>query len=334
MRRGTLERIVDDAEGFRRTAILSTALELGVFPAIGEGCDTTKALSKKIGASERGLEILLDALVGMRLLVKKHHKSYRLARTSKLLLLPDRRTYIGDSLRLIANPVMWEAMSSLPAAVVRGTPVVKGCSLTGGWSQEYARLSAPFAHRAAKDLYAVVRHIGIKKGGRVLDVGCGCGVYGLTCIKGDRKSRLVCCDSGPVLTVAKEQALKMGLALRTSFVPGDAFKTDLKGQYDVIIASFLFHEFGTADCKRLARRLRQALRPGGMLVVHDFIPDEDRKRREVPLLFAPILLTSTMEGRLYSAAELKEMLQECGFLRFRIRNLQSESTCVIATFSS
>ena len=66
----------------------------------------------------------------------------------------------------------------------------------------------------------------------------------------------------------------------------------------------------------------------------DFIPDEDRKRREVPLLFAPILLTSTMEGRLYSAAELKEMLQECGFLRFRIRNLQSESTCVIATFSS
>ena len=163
-------------------------------------------------------------------------------------------------------------MSSLTAAVVRGTPVVKGCSLTGGWSQEYARLSAPFAHRAAKDLYAVVRHIGIKKGGRVLDVGCGCGVYGLTCIKGDRKSRLVCCDSGPVLTVAKEQALKMGLALRTSFVPGDAFKTDLKGQYDVIIASFLFHEFGTADCKRLARRLRQALRPGGMLVVHGLYP--------------------------------------------------------------
>ena len=116
MRRGTSERIVDDAEGYRRTAILSTALELGVFPAIREGCDTTKALSKKIGASERGLEILLDALVGMRLLFKKHHRNYRLARTSEQLLLPDRRAYIGESLRLIANPVMWEAMSNLTAA--------------------------------------------------------------------------------------------------------------------------------------------------------------------------------------------------------------------------
>ena len=126
----------------------------------------------------------------------------------------------------------------------------------------------------------------------------------------------------------------MGLSLRTLFLSGDAFKTDLKGQYDVVIASFLFHEFGISDCRRLARKLRRALRPGGLLVVHDFIPDEDRQRREVPLLFAPVLLTSTMEGRLYSAPELKVMLQECGFSRFRIRNLQSESACVIATFSS
>ena len=36
MRDGTRKRILDDAEGYRRTAVLMTSIDLGVFGSIAE----------------------------------------------------------------------------------------------------------------------------------------------------------------------------------------------------------------------------------------------------------------------------------------------------------
>ena len=56
------ERFFDMAFAFERTAAINTAVELELFTAIGEGADTTAAIAKRCGASERGTRILCDFL--------------------------------------------------------------------------------------------------------------------------------------------------------------------------------------------------------------------------------------------------------------------------------
>ena len=331
MRDGTRKRILDDAEGYRRTAVLMTSIDLGVFASIAEAPYTEEALAKKIGASRRGIRILLDALVGMKLLAKENDK-YRLTNSSKHTLVPDRPSYMGDMIQLIAHPMMWTAMAGLKTSVLSGEPVIDGSSYGGVFFEELANLSDSISRPAARTLYEIARSMGLKQGAKVLDVACGSGIYGLTCIEHDESSLLVCCDNERVLEIAKHYASEMRLIDRTSFLPGDAFDIDLGDGYDLIVVSFFFHHFDNKKCKTLARKLKRSLRNGGFLAIHDYIPDDRRQKRQTPLLFAPVLLASTPTGELYSYAEFKEMLQKSGFSKFTIRHLQppSESSVVIA----
>jgi ubiquinone/menaquinone biosynthesis C-methylase UbiE len=112
---------------------------------------------------------------------------------------------------------------------------------------------------------AVFPNLPVKKGDRVLDVGCG---FGDTAIKlarivGDEGEvvGIDCCDA--FLDLAGEDAAKEGLK-NISFMRGDAEIALPEGEFD-----FVFARFGTmffANPVAGLRNMRKALRPGGRMV--------------------------------------------------------------------
>jgi ubiquinone/menaquinone biosynthesis C-methylase UbiE len=112
---------------------------------------------------------------------------------------------------------------------------------------------------------AVFPNLPVKKGDRVLDVGCG---FGDTAIKlarivGDEGEvvGIDCCDA--FLDLAGEDAAKAGLK-NISFMRGDAEIALPEGEFD-----FVFARFGTmffANPVAGLRNMRKALRPGGRMV--------------------------------------------------------------------
>jgi len=96
--------------------------------------------------------------------------------------------------------------------------------------------------------------------------------------------------------------------------PGDIFTADLGSGYDLAIASQIYHHFDVGQNVKLSRRILESLRPGGELVIHDAIPDEQRAERSFPLFFAVVMLATTDHGDTFTFAQYREMLERAGFV--------------------
>ena len=75
------EIVFDTLFAYQRSAALKSAIELEVFTAIDEGEQTSAAIAKRCGASERGTRMLCDFLTTLGLL-SKSGSTYQLAAES------------------------------------------------------------------------------------------------------------------------------------------------------------------------------------------------------------------------------------------------------------
>ncbi|MCW5557816.1 MAG: hypothetical protein KIT22_08295 [Verrucomicrobiae bacterium] len=71
--------------------------------------------------------------------------------------------------------------------------------------------------------------------------------------------------------------------------------------------------FKIAECTRFLRRIRSAMRPGGRVVILEFVPNEDRVTPPGVAGFNLALLGTAPEGDAYTCSELGRMLADAGF---------------------
>src|SRR5205809_78817 len=67
----TPERINQLAFGYAPSAALATAVELSLFTHVGQGKSTLADLEKATGASRRGLQMLVNTMVGLQFLTRE-----------------------------------------------------------------------------------------------------------------------------------------------------------------------------------------------------------------------------------------------------------------------
>lgn len=112
---------------------------------------------------------------------------------------------------------------------------------------------------------------------RLLDIACGPGLYAEQfAARGFDVTGIDYADVS--INYAREQARKQGLAI--NYVQADLTKADLGGPYDVI--TFIYGEFCTLTERQrgsLLKRVRTALRPGGLVVFDVFTEAYVRRNR-------------------------------------------------------
>jgi len=116
-----------------------------------------------------------------------------------------------------------------------------------------------------------------------------------------------------VLEVAKENALRAGVASRYHTIPGDAFVVDFNGPHDVVLLTNFLHHFDVPTCEKFLRRINAAMVPGGRAVVLDFVPNEDRVSPNMAARFSIIMLGTTPSGDAYPLSEYQRMFRNAGF---------------------
>jgi ubiquinone/menaquinone biosynthesis C-methylase UbiE len=313
---------------FGPARVLTTALQLRVFSLIAAGQATAQEIAQAATASERGMRMLLDALVGFQLLGKTGGR-YELTPLAAQYLVREEPDYIGG---MMEGERMFEAWSHLTEVVRTGRPPHRI------EAQEVAEQFFPIlvrslhvanrepSRRAARALGAGTSHQGMK----VVDVACGSGIWGIAIAEADAQARVTAQDFPGMFETTREYLKRHGVEDRYDFLPGDLKEVDFgEDRFDLALLGNIVHSEGERSSRDLFKRLRRALKPSGRIVIIDMLPNDERTGPPFALLFALNMLINTEEGGTYTMEEYTGWLNDAGFARVETADIGSHSPLII-----
>ncbi|MGB7556555.1 MAG: methyltransferase [Candidatus Korobacteraceae bacterium] len=313
----------DLIRGFMPSRVVLTALELDVFTAVGKGA-TAQQVADSIQSATRATEMLLNALVSLKLL-EKHDGIYSNSRVAARFLVEGAPDSARTAQLHMAN--MWRRWSKLTDAVRTGTAVEAGRD--NGWVKSFI---AAMDHTARGRARAVAQAVELNGEKRMLDLGGGSGAYSIAFVKAASALNSEIVDMPEVLPITQEHIRQAGLSDRISTRAGDMLNLPLEpASYDLVLLSAICHMFSPQENRQLLSRAYSALAPHGRLVISDFILDADKTSPRFAALFSLNMLAGTHGGASYSEPEYEEWLKAAGFGAIKRVRLPGPAGLMIAT---
>lgn len=272
------ELVWDTIYGISRFAALATVAELGVADQLKDGPRGAEDLAERCGADPSSLRRVLRVVASMGLL-RTTDAGYELTAEGRILC-EDAPGSVRSAVRMVSEEGFWYAMGALPQTVRTGQSVYRdkyghvydrmreNPELAAVFDQYMAVRAEPFAHGIATGYdWTGVR--------TVVDVGGGKGQILSALLGANPHLRGVLFDMERVVPAGQETMTAAGLADRCEFVIGDFFQAMPEGR-DVYLLANVIHNWGDEDSIRILRNAREALSPGGrVLVLEIVLPDGD-----------------------------------------------------------
>jgi tRNA A58 N-methylase Trm61 len=148
----------------------------------------------------------------------------------------------------------------------------------------------------------------------VLDVGGGAGAVAIAFAARCPGLRATVYDkSHAALQIAEEDSRRAGVQDRVAVKQGDFFTDDLGRDYDLALLSHVLALFGPEEDIALLRRVKDALRPGGRVVVCDALVDASMTAPLSAAIFGVHMLVTSATGGAHPAHRVKRWLAQAGF---------------------
>lgn len=290
--------------GFMSARVILTANNLRLFDRLRKAV-SAPSLARAMRLDPRATEILLNALTGIGLLKKGRDGTYRNTSVTSRYLVTGSRHYQGDIVRHAS--VMWDNWAALDSVIRTGLPARRAMD-NESFIMGMHNLSVLRAD-------ALVKAVGLKGVETMLDLGGGPGTNAFKMAQKGVKATIF--DLPETIRIAKRVARHEGVKGLT-FISGDFHVDDIGSGYDLILLSQILHAFSVKDNRRLIGKCRQALKPGGRVVIQEFPISERMTAPPSGALFSVNMLVGTSAGRCYRRSEMKEWLKRGGFRKIRI----------------
>ena len=286
------------------------ASELCVFKTLKEGPQTVASLAERIGASERGTEVLLEALEGLHYL-ERENGAYQLTDEARKTLPIDMMNTMAPFFKdqMLASADAARAVREAPEDGIVGWERVKSGPVGRGYQ-------AAMRWLASGTVDEVVGKIDLPDGAqRMLDVG---GSHGLYTVKFCRKYphlRGTILD-WPIGLENAEKTLRENpdLADRIDLVERDFEREELPEGYDFAFLGNIVHGISPEGNQELFAKLSRATTEIGVVGILDQlsgVSGSDFTRAVAGLIGFNLFLFSG--GRSYPFEKLTTWLNHAGF---------------------
>src|SRR5688572_4679862 len=322
-------KFVGDLWAARISMALAAAIDLDIFTIIDGGKKTAADIAKAAQSSQRHMQRLLEALVGVGYLTKKGSQ-FGLSPVAKMFLVRGKPTFMGTfSEETTLTLPSWMRL----AEVVRTGKSVAAVDTAEGreFFPKLVKAIFPLTYGGARGLVASLGKK-LTKVERVLDVGAGSGAWSLPFAQANPTLRVTAQDYPEVIATTRQYAQMIGVADQYDYLEGDFRQTDF-GQkvYDIVLLGQIIHSEGEKWGKALIAKSYKALKPGGTLVIAEMIPNDSRTGPVLPLLFGLNMIVNTTEGDVYTLAEYKQWLKQAGFKTVKAVEVNAPSPLILAT---
>ncbi len=287
---------------------LHAGVKLDLFTPLSAAPATASELAQRVGLSERGVSMLLDALTALDLLQKNDGVFSNTPFAAEFLSTTSPK-YLGHIIKHHHHLV--EGWAQLDKSVQSGEPVRNRVSHEPSESERESFLLGMF-NLAMMLAPKIVPQIDLTGRLRLLDLGGGPGTYAIHFCLQNPELQATIFDLPASRKFAESTVAQFSMQERVDFQAGDFQQDEIDGRYDVAWLSHVLHGEGEAGCSNMLQKAVAALEPGGLLLVQEFILEDDRANPVFPALFSLNMLLGTADGKAYSASELTALLQHAG----------------------
>ncbi len=294
--------------------------EVGLFAALAEAPASGPELAGRTGWNPRVLRSLLALLASLGLLTRRGGR-FQLSATAAvhlvdgpfgwggLLAMHRRGDPVAGRLRdVLLAPDPDEAVPSPGDAGMLGDDWAAGAMDRRRADRVVAYMHAHSA--AAADDLAAAADLSATR--RLLDVGGCSGCFSVALARANPGLRATVVDLPAVCAAAGERIGAAGLADRVGTVALDMFRHPWPAGHDAVLLSNVLHDWRPATCAELLRRAFDAVEPGGTVLVHEMLLDDDLAGPREAAAFGVLMAVGT-QGQQLSFAELSGLLQRAGF---------------------
>lgn len=315
--------------GFRESKIFLTAIDLDLFSLLSREPQLPEELALRLKLDCRALTIVMDALVAMGLLIKQHN-CYRNQELVEIYLVKGKPTYRGEIFRHLHK--CWENWNDLEGVLRLGHALPKDDILSEEADRDYNRVYIWGMDNVGQDRAAlIVKNLDLSKVRKMLDVGGGAATYSIAFAKKTPQLESKVLDLPLTLEVARENIALNNLTERIDTVEGSYWEVDFGSGYDLVWISQVIHCLDEAQCIDLVNKAVAALAPGGRLIVHDFLLEDDCTSPYFAALFSAHMLVVTDGGRTYSVSEVQNWFNQAGLDDVHQLELDNQSGLIIGT---
>jgi ubiquinone/menaquinone biosynthesis C-methylase UbiE len=264
---------------------------------------SASAHAEKLGLDARATERVLEVLLALGLAAKT-----------------------GD--QYAASPALVDWVESSPGGALLSV---------GLWNHtsEFLRTGAPFVRmdasaelreegyrnvvsRLGKMFEPIAREVAAQVKGkprRILDLGCGSGVWSLAIAESHPEAHVTGLDLPRVLDAFRARASALGLTNRIATIEGDVHLVDIPAQaFDLVIIANVLRIETPERARSIVARAANALSPDGTLLVVDALAEGVPERQRALAVYALHLSMRTVQGRVHSVPDIERWLAECGLV--------------------
>ncbi|MCZ6872715.1 MAG: methyltransferase [bacterium] len=305
------------AYGFMASKALFASLNLELFSRLSGQSKTLQALTQETAVTPNRLRTLLTACVSLGLIIKDG-ENYRNAPASEAYLVPGAPSYFGDYYRFQIDRQIYPQLTQLDAAL-QGDNVRPLYDLMAdeGEAEHFSRAQHAGSLGPAAVMAKMVDLTGCRQ---LLDVAGGSGAFSITFCQRYPEMSATILDFPHVIEVAKRYVTEAGFEHQIDYIAGSATEVVWPGEQDVVLMSYLLSGVSETDISACLAHAFRSLKPGGQVILHDFMIQDDHSGPTsaalwfLPLLFNPGAVSLT-------PGWLSALLHQAGFRDISVQDL-------------